>query len=187
MSSSEAMVENENENESKGKNNESKLYIVDNGGCDYCNNNVCDEPVMVLCSECRKYLNGKLRRRLLVAALKKYGLVVRGDSILAKKYIRGDEDTLLEKVVNVTLEMEFFMKTTEYRELVKEFAGYYCIENGMVVGSKIEDKDEMSKIKEKARRIALDKYVRGGHDIDIVPPSLKGMAEIIALECYIDF
>ncbi len=52
--------------------------------------------------------------------------------------------------------------------------------------SKIENKEDMNGIKSKAKTIALDKYVRTCKDLDNVPPSLKNVAEIVALETYID-
>lgn len=165
---------------------ESKIHIVESDGCDFCNNKVGDEPVMVLCPDCRQYWNNKMRRRLLQKELWKYGMQIRDDSILAKKYIRGDEDTSLMNVVNVMLEMSFYLKVTDYRELVRELVIYYCTEKGLPAGSKIENVADMNEIKENAKTIALDKYVRTGHDIDLVPPSLKDMAEVIALETYVD-
>lgn len=163
-----------------------KIHIVESDGCDFCNNKVCDDPVMVLCPGCRQYLNNKMRRRLLVRELGKYGMEIRNDSVMAKKYIRGDEDTGLEDVVNIMLEMNFYLKVTDYRDVVRELVAYYCTEHGLLVGSKIENKDDMKEIKQKAKRIVLDRYVRTGNDIDNVPPSLRDKAEIIALETYID-
>jgi len=164
-----------------------KLHIVETDGCDFCNNKICDDPVMIFCSDCRIYMNNKMRRRLLKKELWKYGLAIRDDSIMTKKYIRGDEDTSLTNVVDVMLEMGFYLKVTEYRELIKDLVLYHCTEKGLPAGTKIENKDDMNEIKNKAKTIALDRYIRTGHDIDMVPPSLKNKAEIIALETYIDF
>ena len=165
---------------------ESKLHIVESDGCDFCSNKICDDPVMVLCTGCRQYLNNKIRRRLLVHELGKYGMEIRNDSVMAKKYIRGDEDTKLDDVINIMLEMNFYMKVTNYRDVVKELVVYYCTEHGMYIGSKIENKDDMRDIKLKAKDIVLDRYIRTGNDIEMVPPSLRDKAEIIALETYVD-
>lgn len=165
---------------------ESKLHVVETDGCDFCNNKVGDDPVMVLCADCRQYWNNKMRRRLLKKELWKYGLEIRDDSVMTKKYVRGDEDTSLMDVVNAMLEMGFYLKLTAYRDLIRELVLYYCMEKGLPAGSKIENNGDMAEIKEKAKGIALDRYVRTGNDIDVVPPSLKDVAEVIALETYVD-
>ena len=171
-----------------------KIHIVESDGCDYCNNLVGEAPVLVLCNDCREYFNRKMRRRILVDKLIEIGLKFREDSILAKKYIRGDEDTTADDVVKNLLEMHFFIKYTDYRNLVKELVSYYHIEkyggtggaDGAGGSSKIENKEDINEIKSKAKTIALDKYVRSCKDLDNVPPSLKNVAEIVALETYID-
>lgn len=158
--------------------------VVSKDECDFCNNVIDNSAIMKFCVECRKYMNNKMRRRLLDKALKKYGLSIRDDSIMAKKYIRGDEDTPLDLVVDTTLEMNFYIKFTEYRLFIKEFIASFCLNNGLPIGMKIEDKEVMNNIRHRAKSWALDKFIRGGGDIDLVAPSLRDVGEIMLLEAH---
>ncbi len=82
--------------------------------------------------------------------------------------------------------MNFYLKVTDYKNVIRELGIYYCAGHNLPVGSKIENKDDMREIKQKAKNIVLDRYIRTGNDIDTVPPSLRDKAEIIALETYVD-
>ncbi len=159
-----------------------KLYIIDSAGCDFCSNKICDDPVMILCADCRKYMNSKMRRQLLIKDLDVHGLKLRDDSILVKKYIHGDKDTKLVDVVNNHIEMYFYIHRTTYLELIYGLTAYYCNERGLEIGSRIDNKEDMNEIKKHCKRIALDRYVRTGKDLEMVPVTLANMAEIIALE-----
>lgn len=160
--------------------------MSENTECDFCNNVISDKSIMVLCDGCRKYMNCKMRRRLLQKALGKNGLVIRDDSITSKKYIRGDEDTTLESVVNTMLEMNFYIQHTDYRTLIKELVKYHCTSNSLPLNTKINDNVVMNDIRKKSKTIALDRYIRIGKSMDNIPDSLKDIAEIIALEVYFD-
>jgi hypothetical protein len=68
----------------------------------------------------------RLRRNLLIRALKVRGLALRGDSRLCDNFIRGDEEKSLREVVDVMAEMDWLFRETIYGQLNRRWNPEGC-------------------------------------------------------------
>jgi hypothetical protein len=149
-------------------------------------NNINDEKMDEICKNIisGKYtereiiillLNKKNKREELNNELDKYNLKIRNDSILCERFIDGDETYLLNELVYIMVEMDWYYKYTDYSKIIKNLYDDFFYEQRKYGNrnyyEEFDENDKME-ISKNAKKIALKNWNKDGK-LGIAPPDKK--------------
>jgi hypothetical protein len=149
-------------------------------------NNINDEKMDEICKNIisGKYtereiiislLNKKNKREELNNELDKYNLKIRNDSILCERFINGDETYLLNELVYIMVEMDWYYKYTNYSKIIKNLYDNFFYEQKKYGNrnyyEEFDENDKME-ISKNAKKIALKNWNKDGK-LGFGPPDKK--------------
>ena len=116
--------------------------------------------------------NKKNKKEELKNELKKYDLTIRNDSILCERFIDGDNTYLLNELVYIMVEMDWYYKYTNYSKIIKNLYDDFYYEQKKYGYYGDFDEDDKMELSKNAKKIALEKWNKEGK-IGIAPPDKK--------------
>jgi hypothetical protein len=114
------------------------------------------------------------RRATLVKALAQKQLKLRYDSIVCEMYIYGKSDRSIEEVVEITEEIDFYYKHTDYQNILRGMRRFNMRHYDYSDGDSEEEYEEEEEIRLKSKHQALQRWIKLNPDnLDMLPLSLR--------------